>query len=288
MGWSCVEIAMKPLRKIYYLMPPAWRFLARRLYYLPADLYEGLSGRRDALTPPMGLVYTGSGDFRAQGEKMLGQFIELGGLQPGHRVLDVGSGIGRIAIPLTQFLDGQGSYEGFDVVARGVRWCRRNISSRFPNFHFQYISLDNDLYRAGGGDAAEFRFPYADGDFDFVILTSVFTHMLPAEVANYLQQISRVLRPGGVCFATFFLWNEEAARLSQASPDFNFPYNRGHYRLMDEQVQSANVAYEENHLQRTMIEAAGLAIEQAHYGYWPGREKAACKDFQDILVLRKG
>ena len=82
---------MIPLRKLYYFLPPAWRFLARRLYYLPVDLYEGWSGRRDALTPPRGLIYTGSGDFRAQGEKMRNDLIELAGLQPHHRVLDVGS-----------------------------------------------------------------------------------------------------------------------------------------------------------------------------------------------------
>ncbi|MCB0559943.1 MAG: class I SAM-dependent methyltransferase [Phaeodactylibacter sp.] len=277
---------MPTLRKLYYALPPAWRFLARRLYYLPVDLYEGLSGRRNAMTPPRGLIYTGSGDFRAQGEKMRQYFVELAGLQPHHRILDVGSGIGRIAAPLTEYLSEQGSYEGFDVVEVGVRWCKKAISRRFPNFRFTYVDLDNDLYRSGGGSAADFRFPYADEDFDFVVLTSVFTHMLPDEVANYLREIGRVLRPGGCCFATFFLWNEESAALSRNNPHFNFPHDHGHYRLMDEQVQAANVAYQESYLRQNMIEAAGLKVEQAHYGYWAGREKAACKDFQDVLVLK--
>lgn len=278
---------MPTLRKLFYTLPPAWRFLARRLYYLPADLYEGLSGQRDPMTPPRGLIYTGSGDFRAQGEKMRKYLIELAGLQPRHRVLDVGSGIGRIAVPLTEYLGEEGSYEGFDVVEVGVRWCEKTITRRFPNFRFKYVDLDNDLYRSGGDNAAAFRFPYPDGDFDLVILTSVFTHMLPNEVANYLGEISRVLKPGGRCFATFFLWNEEAARLSRGNPHFSFPYDHGYYRLMDEQVQAANVAYEEGRLRQEMIEAAGLEVEQAHYGYWAGREKEGCRDFQDILVLYK-
>ncbi|MCB0588107.1 MAG: class I SAM-dependent methyltransferase [Phaeodactylibacter sp.] len=278
---------MPTIRKLFYSLPPAWRFLARRLYYLPTDLYEGLSGRRGPMTPPRGLIYTGSGDFRAQGEKMRQDLVELAGLQPHHRVLDVGSGIGRIAVPLTEYLDEQGSYEGFDVVEVGVRWCEKAITSHFPNFRFTYVSLDNDLYRSGGGSAADFRFPYPDEDFDVVVLTSVFTHMLPGEVANYLREIGRVLCPGGRCFATFFIWNEEAARLSRANPHFTFPYDRGHYRLMDEQVQAANVAYEEGYLRRELIEGAGLKVEQAHYGYWAGRKKERCKDFQDILVLSK-
>lgn len=278
---------MPILRKLYYLLPPAWRFLARRLYYLPADLYEGLSGQRDAMTPPRGLIYTGSGDFRAQGEKMRGCLAELAGLQPRHRVLDVGSGIGRIAVPLTEYLSEEGSYEGFDVVEAGVRWCEKTITRRFPNFRFKYVDLGNSLYRSGGDNAAAFRFPYPDEDFDLVILTSVFTHMLPGEVANYLREIRRVLRPGGRCFATFFLWNEASAALSSNNPHFRFPHDHGHYRLMDEKVQAANVAYEEDYLRREMIEAAGLEAEQAHYGYWVGRKKEECKDFQDILVLRK-
>ncbi|MCO6491516.1 MAG: class I SAM-dependent methyltransferase [Phaeodactylibacter sp.] len=278
---------MPTLRKLYYFLPPAWRFLARRLYYLPVDLYEGLSGRRGPMAPPRGLIYTGSGDFRAQGEKMRQYLIELAGLQPHHRVLDVGCGIGRIAVPLTAYLDERGSYEGFDVVEAGVRWCEKAVSSRYPNFRFRYVGLDNDLYRSGGGDAAEFRFPYPDGDFDLVVLTSVFTHMLPAEVANYLREIARVLRPGGRCFATFFLWNEESARLSRGNPHFSFPYDHGHYRLMDEQVKAANVAFEESHLLREMVGPAGLKAGRAHYGYWAGRKKETCRDFQDILVLEK-
>ena len=54
---------------------------------------------------------------------MLKQFIDLGGLKPEHRVLDIGSGIGRVAIPLTEYLNEKGSYEGFDVVELGVNWC---------------------------------------------------------------------------------------------------------------------------------------------------------------------
>ena len=275
------------LRQIYYALPPNLRFLARRLYYGPVDLYERLMGKRDQLTPPKGLIFTGSGDFKAQGEKMLGYFKTFGGLRPYHRVLDIGSGIGRMAVPLTTFLNENGTYNGFDVVERGVAWCKKKITSKFPNFQFQYIPLDNDLYKSGGSSAANFKFPYPDQSFDFVILTSVFTHMLPDEVANYLKEISRVLAPGGTCFATFFVWNEESATLSAANPAFQFPHDYGHYRLMDENVKSANVAYEETYLQQNLIADAQLKLKAAYYGYWCGRPKLDTKDFQDILILEK-
>lgn len=38
----------------------------------------------------------------------------------------------------------------------------------------------------------------------------MFTHLSPADRDNYLREIRRVLRPGGRCFATFFLLDVEA------------------------------------------------------------------------------
>jgi SAM-dependent methyltransferase len=64
--------------------------------------------------------------FRIVGEQNVRQMRELAGLQPTERVLEVGCGIGRIAIALTQYLDG-GSYVGFDIVPHGIEWCRTRI-----------------------------------------------------------------------------------------------------------------------------------------------------------------
>ena len=277
---------MSRLRRLYYALPPALRFAARRLWYAPIDIWESLNGKRDPLTPPSGMIFTGGGGFRKQGSRMVKIFHEQAGLQSQHRVLDVGSGIGRIAVALSSFLDGKGIYEGFDVVPAGVRWCKKHIAARFPHFRFQYIPLANDLYRAEGLPALRFAFPYPDADFDFACVISVFTHMLPGEVTQYLHEISRTLRPGGRCCCTFFLLNAESEQLMPGNPAFAFPYNRGHYRLMDERVQAANVAYEEKWLEG-QIGQSGLALEAVHYGYWCGRAKEACLDFQDVIILRK-
>ncbi len=266
-------------RKLYYSIPPAWRFTARRLYYLPLDAWEAITNQRDGLTPPRGLIYTGSGDFRRSGEQSVGLFKQLCGLQPQHSVLDIGSGIGRIAIPLTKYLNEKGRYEGFDVVKKGVNWCTERISHRFPNFQFQYISLENDLYRSDGGSATNFRFPYPDASFDFAVANSVFTHMLPDEVDNYLKELRRVLRPDGVAYLTFFVFDEKTAWPT----GFDFPYGYGHYRLMDEVVKSANVAFEEAHL-RSMVSKNGLKLRNIHYGFWRGLTKSGCYDFQDIVI----
>ena len=271
-------------RKFFYLLPPAWRFLARRLYFLPSDLVEGWTGQRDALTPPKGLIFTGSGDYVRQGKELVQRFVELGGLQPQHQVLDIGSGIGRVAVPLTDYLSPEGGYEGFDVIRLGVKWCRRHISRRFPNFQFQYIPLNNDLYRSSGKDAANFRFPYPDDRFDFVVVNSVFTHLLPAEVDNYLSEIRRVMKPGGRCYGSFFLLNRESKELMAEQPDFQFPHDHGHYRLMEEGVRAANVAFEESYLLQ-LISKHHLKVVSTHYGHWCGRPKGECLDFQDFYLI---
>ncbi len=72
------------------------------------------------------------GEFRATGEEFLTYFIEIGGLRPSDRVLDVGCGVGRMAVPLTRYLSPEGRYEGFDVMANAVEWCQRHITPRFP------------------------------------------------------------------------------------------------------------------------------------------------------------
>lgn len=268
------------LRTLYYALPPQARFWARKLYYLPKDLFR----RQEELMPPEGMIYTGSGDFLQQGKQWLA-FFQSVGLQPQHRFLDIGSGIGRIAIPLTQYLTTE--YQGFDAVKQGVDWCESHIANRFPHFHFQYVDLFNDLYKADGLRAETYPFPYPPNHFDFSCAISVFTHMLPAEVANYLHQSRLVLTEGGILVGTFFVLNDASRQAMQAGKtSFNFPYPHDNYSLMNERVKGANVAFEESYLD-ALVAQSGLETLAKHPGYWSHGNKENCLDFQDVWVLRK-
>lgn len=178
-----------------------------------ADALDTLRGRRDSELPPRRLqLAVGGGDFREIGEHFRELFVELGGLEPDHDVLDVGSGSGRMAFALKGWLSGR--YEGFDVVPEAVEWCRRHIASRHPNFNFQVADIRSERYNPRGGyEADDYVFPYEDASFDFAYLTSVFTHLQRPAVENYLGELARVLRPGGRCLATYFLMNAESERL---------------------------------------------------------------------------
>src|SRR5437870_5090469 len=95
------------------------------LEYLAAahiDLRLWLTGKVDPELPPLRMRFVGMGDFRAIGDEMLDLFVRVGGLRRTDRVLDIGSGIGRVAIPLTRYLDLSATYDGFDIVKRGIDW----------------------------------------------------------------------------------------------------------------------------------------------------------------------
>ena len=273
------------LRKIYYTLPPKARFIARKLYYTPIDFWESITGKRTGMVPPKGMIYTGSGDFVRQGERIKKNLIELTDLKPEHHVLDIGSGIGRLAVALTSYLNEKGSYEGFDVVKTGVDWCQQKITPKHPQFNFKYVDLNNDLYKSSGDSATEFVFPYDDDRFDQVALISVFTHMLPEEVAHYLKEIKRVLKPGAKCFATFFVLTEESEP-EMKDGAFQFKHQYEHYALMDEKVKAANVAFKLDYLEKISMEAE-LEIQKLYPGYWfKGQNQMNARDFQDIVIFK--
>ena len=269
---------------IAQLIPSSVKPTARRIYHLPADVLDSVLGRRKPLTPPKGRIFFGGGDFDKIGEEYFGYFVELGDLKPDERVLDVGCGIGRMAVPLTGYLDDQGSYEGFDVFPEGVRWCQENITPKYPNFRFRVADIRNKEYNPGGSFAAsEYEFPYEDESFDFVLLTSVFTHLLPDEVENYLSEIGRVLAPGGRCLASFFLLNEESLdSIRSGASTINFRHDFGEYRTKDKDTPEAAIAYPEDYI-RSLYAERGLAIvEPIHYGSWPSRRDFL--SYQDVVV----
>lgn len=275
------------LRSLYYAISPKSRFLVRKIYYFPADFWNSLNRKKNKYEPKKGDIFIGSGDFLSQGKHHLELLKEYTSLQPDYYVLDVGCGIGRAAVPLTEYLSKKGKYEGFDVVKKGIDWCIKNISKDFSNFNFQHISLNNDLYNLTNQKAENFKFPYEDNSFDTVFLFSVFTHMQPKEVQNYLNEIYRVLKTDGRCLSTFFLYdNQNEEYISKENKGFCFPYQKENYRLMNEKVPSANIAFKEE-LLFEMIKTSQLKLENKVYGTWSNRAVDDLFDYQDILILKK-
>jgi SAM-dependent methyltransferase len=274
-------------RRIYYALPPIWRRRARRVLFAPHDLLTLLRGRPSYNGIPLplrGAIFTGGGSFLEEGLRFREFFIELGGLKPTESVLDIGSGLGRMAIPLTDYLHETSDYKGFDVVEDAVDSCRRNISSRYANFEFGYVPLNNDLYTISGQAADQFVFPYQDQQFSFAFATSVFTHMVRDEVANYLAETCRVTEPGGRFLATFFIMDSEAEACSPQS-DYKFAHRKGPVWLMDKNVRGANVAFHPELIEE-MGREAGWQRSEFFWGNWSGR-RGTTYGGQDMVVFHK-
>jgi SAM-dependent methyltransferase len=273
-------------------LPRSARWALRKAYFLPFDVLDRISGQRDDLVPPRSLMYDGSVDgFRRNGEIVVQrQLIGIGGLQAEDAVLDIGSGLGRQAVALTQYLTGAGRYDGLDIVPKAISWCQKNITPRYPNFRFHLSDIYNEEYNPRGTlRAQDFGFPFPDAAFDFAFLTSVFTHMLPNDVEHYVAEIARVLKNDGRCFATFFLLNEESLRLmAEGRSVVDYKYNYGIYRAVSNKVPELNISYDETFV-LDLFKKNGLEPSQpVYHGGWDGRKgDSPHLGQQDIVVTRK-
>jgi ubiquinone/menaquinone biosynthesis C-methylase UbiE len=222
-------------------------------------------------------------EFKRNGEEFLNIYKEICGLQPDEKMLDVGCGIGRKTLPLTQYVNEGAVYEGIDITKAGIDWCREKITPRFPNFHFQQIDVYNKHYNPRGKyQPSEYKFPFADESFSFVMLGSVFTHMLPDDLENYLSEIYRVLKRGGRCLITYFLLNEESLRLIETGDstlDLRYVFDK--YRTISREVPEQAIAFDEGWI-RDLYRKLGLKVIRLDYGSWCARENYL--SYQDLIL----
>jgi SAM-dependent methyltransferase len=199
-------------------------------------------------------------------------------------VLDIGCGFGMLGLRLKPFLRHPGRYVGVDVDHRAIRWAKRHVVSDNASFEFLYLDVRNDAYNPSGTHrATEFDIPVPSRSFDLIVHKSVFTHLRPEEVRNYLAQTARLLKPGGTCLATFFLLNEVQARSAKEGHNtIDFRFGDPTWRFAVREMPELAVAYAEEALQ-SWVAAAGLTTKRTYYGTWTGRPDGL--SYQDMLLL---
>lgn len=235
--------------------------------------------------PPPSSIFVGDGDFRAIGTEFLGHLVRLGGLRPEARVLDIGSGIGRMAVPLTQYLARGATYLGLDPTREGIEWCRRTVTPTYPNFRFRHLDVLHEIYNPRGLLRGEsLVLPVGDASIDFAFMISVVTHLPPVEVEVYAREVARLLAPGGRLFVTSFVM-DETARTSQAKD-----HRRGFKRTqtgpdwyVDPAARLGAVAFDEGWL-AALLERVGLEVRTVSLGHWRG---APATHYQDVIIAEK-
>lgn len=173
------------------------------------------------------------------------------GLQPGDVLLDLGCGFGRHAF--------ESMRRGASVVACDMAHDELvQVRSMFGAMNEAGDVPPGVMGATSRGDAT--RLPFADGSFDRIIASEVMEH-IPDDVAA-LDELTRVLRPGGTMAITVPAWLPE--KLCWALSDaYHAPIAEGgHVRI-----------YTEHHL-RSMMRAAGLVpttvshAHALHSPYW--------------------
>ena len=137
---------------------------------------------------------------------------EVAAAYPGGKVLEVGSGPGRLAVRLAREAPGM-TLTGVDISDAMVeRAARRSAGAGLSERRVQFEV----------GDVA--ALPHADGEFDGVVSTLSLHHW--SDPARGLAEIHRVLKPGGearIYDLAHWLWlpargGDRLAQLTAASP----------------------------------------------------------------------
>ena len=151
------------------------------------------------------------------------------------------------------------SYEGFDAAKKPVEWAQRVITPKFPNFHFRTADTFNKRYNPlGKTGASELIFPYEDNKFDFAFAGSLYTHMVPEEVANFVPETRRVLKPGGTTLATYCLLNERTLPIVDEGKSMpRLIYKYGDCRVRTPKDPAHFIAHPESWV-KDLYEKAGL------------------------------
>lgn len=249
-------------------------------------LRRAFAGDSGALAAPQEmwhLVGAADADYVRVGRQFKQLFLEAG-LQPHHAILDVGCGIGRAAAPLVDYLDENGRYAGFDVMAEAIAWCKANLAVGDDRFEFTHADMHSDRYNpAGSQPASAFVFPYPDAAFDYVFLGSVFTHLLAADQAQFAREIVRVLKPGGVSIVSWYLLDAESrANTGNGQIVFDFVHPLDGCWTATPDLPEAVIGYDlETAL--AQYDALGMDVINQALGVW---RRQPIQD-QDIILARK-
>jgi SAM-dependent methyltransferase len=240
------------------------------------------------------LTGAGIASFDGIGRAHIENYERIMRLFPDMTFLEIGSGAGRDAFQLLDLLGSEGRYVGIDVQRESIVWCQNNIGRQRPNFWFHHFNAYHELHNPiATKTTLDFRVPVPDASVDRVALGSVFTHIFADEVLHYLKELARVMKPEGLCYATFFLYSEEVVQASrqnnvtQYNLRFEHPYGEGCY-INDLQYPTGAVAFTEEKM-NAMIREAGLTLDRPFLkGFWSGfYVQGEAEDGQDVAVLRR-
>ncbi|MEM9971169.1 MAG: class I SAM-dependent methyltransferase [Pseudomonadota bacterium] len=230
--------------------------------------------------------------FREVSDEHIDHLRAFGALDTARHVVEIGCGVGRDAIPLTGILPRDGSYLGIDIMPPSIAWATDNITAQQPHFRFVCFDVADTQHNPGGTrDMTTYAIPAKGGSTDLIFLYSVFTHMFPTDVAHYLAEFARILRPGGRVLASMFTMDAELIPYLERigggglrNLTFAHEVEPGFFHN-DPAVVPGATAYSLTRV-RDMATAAGLMPARFVRGSWR-KDRGGEVNGQDLVILQK-
>jgi len=120
------------------------------------------------------------------------EFLRSQGLQPHHRLIDVGCGALRGGIHFIRYLE-PGGYHGIDVNASLIAAGERELKRAQLDGKGARLLVTNRFELGSFGTS-----------FDFALAVSLFTHLPMNHIVRALCNVRGVLRPGAPFYASYF------------------------------------------------------------------------------------
>lgn len=242
--------------------------------YMEPAVDRVLKDPRRSATPPAGLRARVHGAQDLPGFILMGKTIALDihatlnrrgvDSEAGHRMLDFGCGCGRVLTWL-RYLYPNSELHATDIDREAIEWCRKHLGGQAD-----FSTNQNNPPLA-----------YGDGRFDLVYSVSIFTHLPEAMQFAWLEELSRVTRPGGTLLLTirgarFFPGRSRRARRSLEKHGFYYHRRRGTYGLPGFYQQSY---HSEDYVRREWSRCFDI-LEIQHQGIAGNQDLVVCRKRQ--------
>ena len=188
--WSFVP---RPVQLVIIKAAQRNRRVYRWLMFRHVDLKDRATGI-SAYLPPAEMRYRVSASPHADNFIAIGKKCALDiksalkkvdiELESFNRILDFGCGCGRTLVHIRP-LAPKAQFTGTDIDAKAIKWCREHID-------FALFSLSKPKP----------PIEYATESFDFIYAISVFTHLDENYQFRWLEELRRIIKPGGILLVT--------------------------------------------------------------------------------------
>lgn len=253
-----------------FYMATATRGLLMRLLLRSFDFFPGMIFSEFRGLPPNdlrcrvgvgGRVVANQVQYLTKGRDLWMYLLATGKVGLDSNIIEIGPGCGRRTYWMRDFnfhgIRYRGNYLGIDIDGEMLEWCRRHFDQE--RFSFVQSTHASAAYINDKVASNAYRIPADAGTQDLIFGTSVFTHLLEDQVANYCEEGFRVLRAGG-----HFVMTVKCIDLSPNNRGNTYRHRMGNAYVDSLAIPEQAVGYESQYLIAAARKAGFQDVEIHH------------------------